>query len=112
MDFVLVFEDTCNERVILCHRPMEESGKKTGVSASPLHELLIPNHGFPATQDISNYVREQFLKQNKKPFKFSLLFQIELLGHYLEKRIVALDENNKILKTYICTVTINLTQEI
>lgn len=112
MDFVLVFEDTCNERVILCHRPMEEFDKKTGVSTSPLHELLIPNHGFPETQDISNYVREQFLKQNKKPFKFSLLFQIELLGHYLEKRIVALDENNKILKTYICTVTINLTQEI
>ena len=112
MDLALVFEDSCNERVILCHRPMEELDKKTGVSTSPLRELLIPNHGFPATQGISNYVREHFLKQNKKPFKFSLLFQIELLGHSLEKRTVALDENNTILKTYICTVTINLTQEI
>lgn len=112
MDLVLVFEDTCNKRVILCHRPMEEFDKKTGVSTSPLCELLIPNHGFPATQGISNYVREQFLKQNKKPFKFSLLFQIELSGHYIEKRIVSLDENNTILKTYIYTVAINLTQEI
>ena len=91
---------------------IEELDKKTGVSTSPLRELLIPNHGFPATQSISNYVREQFLKQNKKPFKFSLLFQIELLGHYIEKRIVSLDENNTILKTYIYTVAINLTQEI
>ena len=53
-------------------RPMEEFDRKTEVSTSPLHELLIPNHGFPATQDISSYVREQFSKQ--KAFKFSPLF--------------------------------------